>query len=188
MGTTQFRKPALADLPPFQASMPETTAPPDIALRHEPKAIVGAAIFSGALSMVAACQLNNPAVSYVGPGLLFGLLVLVPWYRSCGISWPQTLAAGGLAPCGYAVAVHLACSGSAGLLASGAVVCALMFAPLVVRCHPRVRAALIGAFFVGAMFGMVLAALPILALLGGIAAWQIAVAYCLSAALWVEER
>jgi hypothetical protein len=61
-----------------------------------------------------------------------------------------------------------------------------MFAPIFVQCHARVRCALIAALSVGALLGLVLIA-PCVALIGGVAVWQIAVAYCLSTALQVDD-
>lgn len=184
MGPTHFRKATLADLPRFEESLLPDTGVPDIALRRESSAVVWMALFSGALSTVAAWQLNNLPLFYLGPGTLFGLLVLLPWCRSCGVSWLQTLAAAGLAPLGYAAAVALTLNFSIYSLAAGLVGSAIMFAPILVRCHRRARLALLNAGAAGATLGMVV---PVFALVGGIAAWQMAVACCLSRALVVEE-
>jgi hypothetical protein len=187
MGTPHtFRKIALLDLPRFDASgSPSADAAPDIARRWAAAAIVCASVLAGALSNVAIWQ-AKAYVFYLGPGVFFGLMVLLPWCRWCGISWGQTLAAVGLTPIAHAVAVHLTLTYSVYSLAAPFVGCLIMFAPIVVQCHARVRCAITAALSVGWVLGVVLIA-PCLALIGGVAAWQIAVAYCLSTALQVDD-
>ncbi len=188
MGTPHtFRKIALLDLPRFDASgSPSVDIAPDVARRCLAPTIVCASLLAGVLSNVAAWQINSPYVFYLGPGLLFGSMVLLPWCRFCDVSWGQTLAAVGLAPIASAATAYLMRTNTLYALAAPFIGCAIMFAPIFVQCHPRVRCALIAALSVGSFLGLVLIA-PCVALVGGVAAWQIAVAYCLSTALQVDD-
>jgi hypothetical protein len=183
-----FHRIALLHLPRFDASgSPSADIVPDVARRWAAPTIVSVSVLAGALSNVAAWRVNDPCVFYLGPGVFFGVMVLLPWCRYCGISWGQTLAAVVLAPIAHAAAVLLMLTYSAYSLAAPLVGCALMFAPIFVQCHARVRCALIAALSVGWVLGVALIA-PCLALIGGVAGWQIAVAYCLSTALQVDDK
>jgi hypothetical protein len=188
MGTPHtFRKSTLLDLPRFDASgSPSADVVPDIARRWQAPTIVGASVLAGVLSTVATWQVNEPYVFYLGPGVLFGALVLLPWCRCCDIPWGQTLAAVGLAPLASAATAYLLLAYTVYSLAAPLLGCTIMFAPIFVQCHARVRCALIAALSVGALLGLVLIA-PCVALIGGVAVWQIAVAYCLSTALEVDD-
>jgi len=178
----------LLDLPRFiELARYYADAVPSIASPDHSGSIAGLAIFSGLLSTVATWQVNHPYVFYLGPGIFFGLLVLLPWCRACGISWWQTLLTVCLSPVGYAAAVGLVLSQTGYTLAAGLAGCAITFAPLFVGTHPRIRASLIRAMFVGGLVGIPISFLC-LAMVGGVAVWQVAVAWCLCAAFDSGER
>jgi hypothetical protein len=182
-----FRKSTLLHLPRFDASgSPSVVVVPDIARRSQAPAIVWASVLAGALSTVAVWQVNIPHVFYLGPGVIFGCMVLMLWCRLCRISWGQTLAAVGLAPVAFAAVVYLTLRFDVFTLAAPLVGCAIMFAPIFARCHPRVRYSLFITMGVGWLLGLMLIA-PCVALIGGVAVWQIAVAYCMSTALHVDD-
>ncbi len=187
MRSQAFKRCSLLTLPRLdEAHFPDGAATPDIARRQGAKTVVGMSVLSGMLSTVAAWQVSESYVFYLGPGVFFGILVLLPWCRFCRISWPQTLTAVALAPIGYLTAAHLTLAGNIYSLTASLLGCVIMFCPIFLRCHPRIRYALIVAVGVGWLIGVMLV-VPYLALLGGIAAWQVAVAYCMSTALHVED-
>lgn len=96
------------------------------------------------------------------------------------------MAAVGLAPLGYAAAVYLTINFNGFTLFAGLAGSAIMLVPLMVRGHPRVRSEVWIALGAGWWVGWV-SAVPILACLGGVALWQICVAYSLSTALEKED-
>lgn len=179
--SNHFRKATLPDLPRFAepASRDET---PNIAKRSWAATIYSLAVVSGILSNIAVWQLDRPCIFYFAPGVLFGLLVLLPWCGFCQVSWGQTVATVCLAPLGYAAAVcihHSAFSIFAGLVGGS-----ITFAPLLLKSHPRVR----GSVYAGLAVGWVLGApMQVYALVGGVLVWQVAVGYCLSQALMVDD-
>jgi len=139
-------------------------------------------VLSGALST---CSLwFQPAGFWLGPGVIFGLLVLLPWCRACQVPWSQTWAIVWLSPCGYAAAVYVFCLGW--FPVAGLVACAITFAPLANGCHPRVRSAAMTATLVGCLAGW-LFMVWFLAAFGGVALWQIAVGWCLCKALRADD-
>ncbi len=158
---------------------------PSIARPRRSGFVLGGAIVSGGLSTLALYSQHDLGF-WLGPGLLFGLLVLLPWCRFCAIGWGDTLAAVGLAPLGYLVAVYLTYHYTGFTLFAGLAGSVIMFLPLLVRSHPRVRCAVATALGVGWSLGLVLA-VPFVAYFGGVAVWQICVAYCLCSALEPPE-
>src|SRR5271166_3257984 len=127
MGTPHtFRKIALLHLPRFDASgSPSVDTAPDVARRWAAPAIVSASLLAGVLSNIAAWQVNSPYVFYLGPGILFGCMVLLPWCRFCDIPWGQTLAAVGLAPIASAATAYLMLTNTIYALAGPLVGCAI---------------------------------------------------------------
>jgi hypothetical protein len=127
----------------------------------------------------------DPIAVWFGPGLLFGLLVMLPWCHWCEISGWKTAATVALAPVGYAAAVYAYFH--AWWFFSGLIGCTICFAGVLAGGHSRVRAA---AWMAGLMGWWAGAAMifPFMPFVGGVAFWQVAVAACLSTALRIEKR
>jgi len=145
--------------------------------------VVTLSVISGLLSTVLLWS-ESSFTLWLGPGIVFGLFVMLPWCLWCRLPWQQTVASLVLAPAGYMAAVYVAVA-EAPMLA-GLVGSTILFAPLIFFCHARIRSALCSAGAAGWLLG-ILCAIPYLAYFGGIACWQIGVAVFLSSALHVDD-
>jgi hypothetical protein len=186
MGTFNlFRRTTPLELPPFDESTSRlNVSVPSIAKPNRAGTIVSLSIVSGVLSTFAAVEMNHGYVFYLGPGILFGLIVLLPWCWWCQIGGWQTLATVCLAPLGYAAAVQMVLSMVPFCLLAGLVGSAVTFTPILLAAHPNIRFYVIVAVGVGWIVGI---AVPILFCIGGVLIWQVCVAYCLSQALAIDE-
>jgi len=147
------------------------------------QALVRLSCLSGFLSTIFLWSMSE-YVFWFGPGVVFGLCVMLPWCIWCKVSRLQTFATVVLAPLGYAAAVYLTTLGVP--LFAGLAGCTIAFGHLMFAGHSRIRSAVFWAGVVGWLFG-VLFVMPLLAFIGAIAAWQIAVAVCLSNALRIDD-
>ena len=155
---------------------------------HREQIIAALAVLSGVLSTLSMSLWPREGYGFwLGPGLLFGLFFLLPWCRFCQISWAITAATVFLSPIGFAAAVYLVlrcdpCSLMGGLAGS-----VITFAPLLLEPDRRIRQAVTAALVCGSGVGFFLS-MSCLAVIGGVAVWQIAVAYCLRQALKMDDR
>lgn len=128
-----------------------------------------------------------PALAFF-PGIAFGLLVMIPWAKACGLNFGAAATCGLLGVGGYYLAFRMGEDGNFFLApAGGAIGTALMVVPGLISKQEGVRRASCRAILVGAgaalIFPMAIFAKALFLLFVGIAAWQVAVALVLATAL-----
>jgi hypothetical protein len=142
---------------------------------------------SGVLSAFASFCLAAFVFSWL-PGLLFGLLVMLPWAMLCRLAPIQAIAVTGLSCVGYFVAVEISLRSDYYLApVGGAVGTTIMLAPVLIGAPHRARVAAVWAIILGGLVAWVFVVpnwvdAPWL-LWAGIVLWQAVVSVPLAAGL-----
>jgi hypothetical protein len=141
------------------------------------------AALSGVLSTAAIwCGGMKSGIFCFGPGVLFGLLVMLPWCWWCRLPWWKTLLIVVLSPLGYAAAVFVLIPFVSALVGS-----TILLAPVMYFGHRRICDTAFNAWVAGFFLGF-LFIFPFTAYAGAILIWQVGVASFLANALSIDER